>query len=527
MDPLPGHSPRPPDHGADALAEAASDLPAPPEVGERVGVIDIGSNSGRIVILERTRQGALHVLDEQRVPLRLIEAIDPAGAIDAAGRARVAAALHEFRSIADGWGVERVSAMATQALRLATNRDRILAEAAAQGVPLELLAGEQEAELAFLGAVQALPVSGGLAGDLGGGSLELTRFRDRRSASVVSLPLGAHPTTAHLAGDPPDAASVAALVAAIGTHLDPLDLALAPGEALVGSGGAIRTLAKIDRRRTGYPVERVHGYELTGEALSALLAELLALTDAERVGVPGLSARRARSILGAGLAWREVLGRSGAAAVLVSGRGLREGVAIGTAGIDQPVTATRRASIALVAGRFGSWNRARALARVRLAERMRRLTDREGSSTALRVALELAAATLDIGSAVNVYNRNRHSAALLLEAELDCVAHRDLVAAAALARQAERPAAALPEYATVLQAFAADELARQAAILAVADEVVRRSPPGRYEEISCVRDEATLVVHQPLADGAVPWDAAALAERVQGALGLALTIRGV
>ena len=150
-----------------------------------------------------------------------------------------------------------------------------------------------------------------------------------------------------------------------------------------------------------------------------------------------------------------------------------------------------------------------------------------GHRTALRVALELAAATLDIGSAVNVYNRNRHSAALLLEAELDCVAHRDLVAAAALARRAERPGAALPEYATVLQAFAADELARQATLLAVADEVVRRAPPGRYDEITCLRDEAMLVVRQPLADGATPWDAAALAERVQGALGLSLTIRGV
>src|SRR5207247_1382702 len=131
----------------------------------------------------------------------------------------------------------------------------------------------------FLGAVRGLPVERGVLFDLGGGSMQVSHFRHRRLARSVSLPLGSlRLSDAFLRSDPPTAREVRRLreharEALERAGVEPLE----KGEELVGTGGTLRNLAKIDRRsRADYPISRLHGYELGRrrvKEITGLLAE--------------------------------------------------------------------------------------------------------------------------------------------------------------------------------------------------------------------------------------------------------------
>src|SRR6185436_12450757 len=131
------------------------------------------------------------------------------------------------------------------------------------GIRIEIIGGLAEARYGFAGAVRGLAVSNGLLFDLGGGSLQMTRFASRRQARGVSLPFGAlRPSEKFLESDPPTAKQLRRLRDHVRSHLAKARVTrLAAGDQLVGTGGTLRNLAKIDRQRRQYPISAVHGYE--------------------------------------------------------------------------------------------------------------------------------------------------------------------------------------------------------------------------------------------------------------------------
>ena len=151
-------------------------------------VVDVGSNSARMIVF-RLRPGEhLDVLEDARAPLRLGRELRDDELLGPEAIDRTLEALRDFRAIADGVGAERMIAVATSAVREAEDGERLLAEARSVGIPLEVIDGDAEAMFGFLGAVHDLPVHHGVAMDLGGGSMELTSFRDRRLRPILDLP---------------------------------------------------------------------------------------------------------------------------------------------------------------------------------------------------------------------------------------------------------------------------------------------------------------------------------------------------
>ena len=170
-----------------------------------VAVIDIGSNSARIVVYRLEEGLSTQILASSRGSLRLVRELDATHRLSDAAEERAFEALQDFRAIALGTGAARVFALATAAVRDAENGKAFMAEVKKRlDMDVRILSGEEEARYGFLGAVGGLPVEHGVLFDVGGGSMQVTRFRHRRITSAVSLPLGSlRLSDAFLKSDPP------------------------------------------------------------------------------------------------------------------------------------------------------------------------------------------------------------------------------------------------------------------------------------------------------------------------------------
>ena len=170
--------------------------------------------------------------------------------------------------------------------------------------------------------MNSLAVRNGLIVDIGGGSMELSRVRERQPIQSVTLPAGAvRLTEAFIRADPPRPAEVRALTRYVEYMLAGLSwIEAGRNDVLIGMGGTIRALAKIDQRLRGYPLYRVHGYVLTLRAIEDILHDLQRLPLSKRKRIPGLSGDRADVILGGAIALAQVMRRAGYAEATVSGQ---------------------------------------------------------------------------------------------------------------------------------------------------------------------------------------------------------------
>src|SRR4051794_10724046 len=140
-------------------------------------VIDLGSNSSRVVVFERDLSGHLRSVAGSRASLRLVDDVDRLGELSGAGMARATDALVDFKALAAGAGARRIAAVATAAMRDARNGKLFSARLRRElGIRIEIINGAAEARYGFAGAMRGLAVSSGQLFDVGGGSMELTRF---------------------------------------------------------------------------------------------------------------------------------------------------------------------------------------------------------------------------------------------------------------------------------------------------------------------------------------------------------------
>jgi exopolyphosphatase/guanosine-5'-triphosphate,3'-diphosphate pyrophosphatase len=493
---------------------------APPPVA----VIDIGSNSGRVMVYRHEAGGHLHVLAGSRASLRLVRELDRTGRIPAESLERVFEALRDFRSIAHGSGVKRITAVGTSAVRDAANGPAFIRRVRRDlGLTIRTLSGLEEARYGFLGAVGGLPVEHGALFDLGGGSLQVGRFRGRRLLGAVSVPLGAlRVSAAFLESDPPTPREVRRLREHAREVLDAAGLeALAGDEELVGTGGTLRNLAKIDQRASGYPIPRLHGYVLTRRRLHEIVAGLAGERLKKRARVPGLNADRRDSVVGGGLVIDTLLEGLGADHVVVSGEGVREGLARSLSRETlEPTEAVRRSSLEALASRFVGWSGERARRREALAAALHAALD-PGAAGETAAALLQAARVLDVGRTVDFFDRHEHVADLLLSTDLGGFSHRQVALVAAIVRQAGDEDARPRSLAPLVTRKDRVAVERAAVLLTLADEVTERCAPGSPPTVHCrVRSREVAVAVPALAS----WGVRGLAERFEAAFGRRLRV---
>jgi len=298
----------------------------------RLAAIDLGTNTVRLLVVEASGAGWRALHDEQRVT-RLGEGQAGTGILQPAAMRRTAEVVASFAQRAEDLGVRDVRIVATSAVREAANGAEFLAQVhSSSGRQVRVISGEEEARLTLLGVTDGLPDLRGdfLLFDIGGGSTEFVLSRAGRAAQAVSVKLGVVELAERFMDQGPvDHTRYDAMAAEIGARLaagltDPILRHGAP--ALVGSAGTVTTLAALDLGLESYDPARVHGHRLTRAAVAELGGRLAALSLAERAALPCLEPGRADLIVPGSAICLEALDRLGFDVLVVSDRGLREGI---------------------------------------------------------------------------------------------------------------------------------------------------------------------------------------------------------
>lgn len=488
-----------------------------------IAVIDIGSNSGRVVVYRVDRVGALRIVASARAALRLVSDVDEYKKLTAESMDRALEALQDFSAVAQGAGARRMLAVATAAIRDASNGDAFIARVRRRlGISIRIIDGKAEGRYGFHGALHGLPVESGRMFDMGGGSLQISSFRARRLNEAVSLKLGAlRLSNRFLEHDPPRHDEVRRLVKHVRGELHDAGVSrLRRGDRLVGTGGTVRNLAKIDARGSEFPVDRVHGYVLSQSALAEIAERLTATRSRRRDSIPGLSDDRADSIVGGALGIATLMEEVGAAQLVVSGQGVREGLALSLlAPHPASIEAVRRTSLRSLGGRFDTWNEPSAERRRGLATSLYGALAPRGRRDHVE-ALAHAAYLLDTGRSMDFFNRHGHTADILMAAEMDGFAQREVALAAAVTRLAWDPRWD-PHVWWPLIDDEAGALERAAVVLLLADEIEQRCRGERAITARCHLSRTAAFVRVPALGG---WRETKLEARFRKIFGRRLVV---
>jgi exopolyphosphatase / guanosine-5'-triphosphate,3'-diphosphate pyrophosphatase len=302
----------------------------------RVGVVDIGTNSTRLLVAE-VDGGALTELDRRTTVTRLGEGLEASGRLSDAAMARVSEALAGYREAIDELGAGRVVAVATSAMRDAANGPEFRDEIERRfGLDAHTISGDEEARLTFLGATSGRDAGAAtLVIDIGGGSTEFVVGHPGGDPEFhVSTRMGSvRHTERHLHSDPPTAAELAALAADARAIVEadvPADVR-ASVDAGIAVAGTATSLAAIDQRLEPYDPARVHGHLVPLDAVDRMRGELAALTEEQRRSVPGLHPGRAPTIVAGAVLLGEVLRAFGLDATEVSEHDILRGAALDAA----------------------------------------------------------------------------------------------------------------------------------------------------------------------------------------------------
>jgi exopolyphosphatase/guanosine-5'-triphosphate,3'-diphosphate pyrophosphatase len=287
---------------------------------EHIGVIDVGSNSIRLVVYDDLSRAPFPRFNEKSL-IALGNGLDDDGRFTEHAMSEALHTIRRFASIARAMGVRRVDVLATEATRRAKNGSELLdGVRAATGLHPRLLSGEEEARLAALGVVSGFSQPKGLVGDIGGGSLEVAEVVvDDVGERMASMPLGALRVKALMADSVHGAKEH--IDAVLAENLPPL----LTDPVLYAVGGGWRALARVHIAMSGHPISVTHGYAIPAGEAREHAKQIARMSPDEVVSLPDVPSRRVDTLPAAALVMSRVLKRLKPERVVFSASGLREG----------------------------------------------------------------------------------------------------------------------------------------------------------------------------------------------------------
>lgn len=448
----------------------------------RIAAIDVGSNSIRQLVADVAADGGIHVVDEMKEAPRLGAGLAATGALSEEAMTRAIEALGRMRTLAQRAGATRIEAVATSAVRDASN-GRVFLDRVRErtGLDVRLLSGEDEARLSFLSAIAHFDLKVGrtVVMDIGGGSLELVLSASGVIDRLLSFPFGAVRLTERFLGAAPTRGDVTALRKTVRGELRArLPAREWHGAQVIGSGGTFTNLAGMHLARQGLLTARtVHGTRLTRVDLEHVIDSIATRSPAERLAVAGLNRERADIILAGLCVAAEVLARLDARELVISRYGIREGLVLEAARVA-PLAAepgdARERSVRELAERCHYDAAHAAHVRELALQLFDAIGPRLGCAPAERQLLADAALLHDIGYHVSYETHHKHSYHLILHAELLGLSPEDQVAIANVARyhRGSRPKKSHRNFGS-LDKDMRQRIKRLAALLRIADGLDR------------------------------------------------------
>ena len=314
-----------------------------------VAVVDIGSNSVRLVVYDGLRRSPSPIFNE-KILCGLGRGVATDGRLAEDGMRRAIAALKRFRALVRQIGAKQVYAVATAAAREASNGAQFIEKAEkALGFDIKVLTGKEEARYAALGVIAGIPGADGVAGDLGGGSLELIDIKDGKLREGITLPIGPL-RLMDLSGGSIDKAREIIDETFAKTGI----LRLLNGRTFYAVGGTWRNLAKLHMAQTHYPLHILHCYQLTRPQAMSLSGLVAHLSPSSLKEIREVSKSRSDTMPFGALVLERLLHHAEASKVEISVYGVREGL------LYSKLPARKRAGDALLSS---CWDFARRYAR--------------------------------------------------------------------------------------------------------------------------------------------------------------------
>lgn len=314
-----------------------------------VAVVDIGSNSVRLVVYDGLRRSPSPIFNE-KILCGLGRGVATEGKLAEEGMRRAIAALKRFRALARQIGAKQVYAVATAAAREASNGALFIAKAEkALGAEVKVLTGKEEARYAALGVIAGIPGADGIAGDLGGGSLELIDIKDGKLREGITLPLGPL-RLMDLSGGSIEKAKEIIDETFARTGI----LKLLKGRTFYAVGGTWRNLAKLHMAQSHYPLHILHCYKMTPPQAMSLSSLVAHLSPNSLKDIREVSKSRSDTMPFGALVLERLLHHAEAETVEISVYGVREGL------LYAKLPSRKKASDALLAS---CWDFARRYAR--------------------------------------------------------------------------------------------------------------------------------------------------------------------
>ncbi|EFO81939.1 Ppx/GppA phosphatase [Oscillochloris trichoides DG-6] len=492
----------------------------------KIGIIDLGSNTTRLIVMAYEYGRCFQLKDEVSEVVRLAEGVGDSRTLRADPIRRAVEALSMFERFCKNTGVEQIIAVGTSAIREAKNQEEFWsALRRVSTLDLQIISAEEEARLGYLGTINALAIRDGFVFDTGGGSTQVCAVRDRRLLRSFSVQAGVlRFTERYVKSDPINKNDLRRLREGAQQAFAHLDWVRGGnGLQLAGMGGTVRTLARMDQKQRDYPLDRIHGYVLTRNALNTLIEQMALRNRREREALPGLKADRADVTLAGAVIIDQLMEQGNFHEILVSGQGVREGIFYQhfLAAHDPPYLENQRAFSIHSLACLHDYEPVHC---AKVAEISLSLFDQLAPLHLYgaweRELLGYAAKIHDIGVQVGYYDHHKHSAYLVFNATLLGFSHREIVILASLVRNHRKGQADLDEYAQILASDDEIRIARLSALLRLAEYLERsKSQVVRSVEVRIQADTIQIVVHTT-GDATVEiWDATRRAGLMKKAFG--------
>ncbi len=469
-------------------------------------MLDLGSNSARVVIWSLAEDNSYRITDKAKEMVRLSEGMTEDYRLKPDAMSRTLEALKVFSNIIKANNVSKTYAVATAALRRAENAEVFLSRIKGEaGLDVEVISGLKEATYVYYGVLNTLPVRDCILIDTGGASTELVLVRNRKMVEATSIPIGAIVLSEQFLKPqdsemylklPPSPDLLKRMYDHVEDSLRSLKWLKGVKCPVVGLGGSIRSLGKVCQKQSVYPLRMLHGYDIpTSEVVSAIdMIELLPVK--KRPEIPGFDKKRADTIVGGLAPLRKVLDITSCQNVVISESGLREGVFYRHLLDENPVIDDiLEHSIENILKLYRqNINHCRYVRR--LSESMfNQLRDVHKVDEVYKKPLLCAAMLHDIGLSVDYENHEQHGFYLMLAIRLYGLTHKELVLSAFLVgmHRLEEFKVDWRKYDGIISERDYESIKKLSIILKIAENL-DRSEDGFIESVKCLVNDDSIQI---------------------------------
>ncbi len=461
---------------------------------EKIGIIDLGSNSARLVIVNLFADGHFMVEDELKESVRLGQDMDRDGFLKPQRVAETIKTLKMFRRLCDASGVTRIIAVATAAVRRAKNQRSFLDEIQATcGLKVDVLSEDEEATLVYRGVINSMDVPKGIILEIGGGSTKIVYYNRRTILHHATLAFGAVTLTDLFSGDGMSPEQETEKIEEFFTEqfkkIEWLS-EVEPDVQMIGVGGSFRNLYKINRIVRKYPMNNVHNYTFATDDFRSIYEMVRVLDVEKRKRIRGLSPARA-DIMPAALAIiKSFTDYLNIESFVLSGSGLREGIMFNQSlpmTVERPISDVLSYSLNTLV-KYYDCGEAHVEHVVHLSIQLfKQLRVLHKFPRAYLKVLKIAASLHDCGMRVRYYEHQAHSRYMILNAGIYGATHREIVLAAFVAgchRKEDVNASEWAKYKDIVAEEDIDVVKKLGVLLRIA-ESLDRSGLGVVTGINC------------------------------------------